>query len=69
MNNQNASQLAEKARNSVIAITLTASLILLEQVIHLPLWVSVPTAALAALFARYYYLKRNIGTHHKGSGQ
>lgn len=60
MTNQNTTQLTEfvKARNAAIAIAIAAPLILLDQVIHIPLWVSIPSAAVAALGARYFYLKR-----------
>lgn len=71
MNNQNPNQLSEpvKARNALIAIALTGNLILLEQVIHIPLWASIPTAALVAIYARYIYLKRNIDIQQKESGE
>lgn len=69
MMNQNDTHVSEsiKARNAVIAIAITAALIFLDQVIHLPLWFSVPSAALIALGIRYVYLKRAVETQHEES--
>lgn len=69
MTNKNAAHISEfvKVRNALIAIALTVSLIFLEQVINLPLWASVPIAALTALAVRYFYLKRGEETQYEES--
>ncbi|MNR84309.1 hypothetical protein D3C72_151070 [compost metagenome] len=54
-----------KTLNQVIAIAITAALILLDQVTHLPLWFTVPCAAAMALGVRYVHLKRAVMIQHK----
>ena len=53
-----------KILNQVIAIAITAALILLDQVIHIPLWFTVPCAAAMALGVRYVHLKRAVVFQH-----
>lgn len=54
-----------KALNQVIAIAITAALILLDQITHIPLWLTVPCAAAMALGVRYIHLRRAVEIQHK----
>jgi Flp pilus assembly protein TadB len=52
-----------KTRNTVIAILITVALIFIDQVIHVPLWFSVPFAGAVTIGVRYAYLKQAEAKH------